>query len=102
MENITKIFTAIDTIWDSIFAIHWPGLSISFKAIYIGSFIILVSVYILKWIFGIGVSVSRSRLESSIRIKKSSSSSPSYTYSVGVGSRVTHSNGFTELYTRTK
>lgn len=69
MESITKIFTAIDAVWNGIFAIHWPGLSISFRAIFIGSFIILVSVYILKWIFGIGVSVPRSRLESSIRLK---------------------------------
>lgn len=101
MENISAIFTVINSIWNNLFGLSWPGLSISFKAVFIGSFIVTVSIYILKFIFGIGVSVSRRSIESSIRMRKSSSS-PSYTYSVGTGSRVTHSNGFTELYTRTK
>lgn len=102
MDSIRQVFTIINTVWDSIFGLNWPGLSMSFKTIFIGGFVVTVTVSILKFLFGIGVGVARHSIESSIRIKKNSSSSPSYTYSVGVGSRVTHSNGFTEFYTRTK
>lgn len=75
MENISAIFTVIRSLWNNLFGLTYPGLSLTFKQIIIGSFVFMFSVYVLKEVFGIGANVittahrrreaeTRSRLQS--------------------------------------
>lgn len=56
---LRDVMVALSQVWDLFEEVQVPGLGISFASLWLGSFVVMVSIVILRPLLGIGAGASR-------------------------------------------